>query len=157
MLHIYFGEMPEAIYDTSSYFNNVYLDSWLEDELSQKILKSVDKARVLSPQAVESKALGVIPTTSISGGTKTLLLVHHMPKKIFNASTCGDNCSKWLLAIAKQHEEDITINLRHLMNFDPEGKGKRFVIQIANTGEIVHDMKEYVIAAGTLLGGESVS
>lgn len=142
--------MSNVIYDTASYFNNVYLDSWLEEEFSQKILRSVDKAKVLSPQAVESKARGVIPVTSISGGAKTLLLIDHMPQKVFNASTCGDNCSKWLLTIAKRHKEDITVNLRHLMNFDPQGKGKQFEIRIANTGQIVHDMKEYVIAVGML-------
>lgn len=157
MLNIFIGEMPGAIYDTASYFNNTYLDFWLEEEFSQKILKSVDKAKVLSPQAVESKARGVIPATSISGGTKTLLLVDHMPQKVFNVSHCGDNCSKWLLTIAKRHKEDITVNLRHMMNFDPEGQGKRFEIRIANTGEIVHDMKEYVVAVGMLLGGENVS
>lgn len=150
MLNIFIGEMPNVIYDTASYFNNVYLDSWLEEDLSQKILKSVDKAKVLSPQAVESKVRGVIPVTSISGGAKTLLLIDHMPQKVFNASTCGDNCSKWLLTIAKRHKEDITVNLRHLMNFDPQGKGNHFEIRIANTGQIVHDMKEYVIAVGML-------
>jgi hypothetical protein len=157
VLNIFFGDMPGAIYDTASYFNNTYLDSWLEEDLSQKILKSVDKAKVLGPQAVESQALGVIPATSISGGAKTLLLVEHMPQKVFNVSTCGDNCSKWLLTIAKRHKEDITVNLHHLMNFDPEGSGKRFEIRIVNTGDIVHDMKEYVVVAGTLLGGENIS
>ena len=62
--------------------------------------------------------------------------------KIFNASTCGDNCAKWLLKIAES--EDRTINLRHLMNF---GKDP-FVIRILNTGEIVHSMEELVSIAG---------
>lgn len=152
MLNIYFGNMPDAIYDTASYFNNTYLDKWIDEPFSKDILKDIDKATVLSPQAVQSKALGVIPVTSISGGAKTLLLVDHMPKKVFNASTCGDNCAKWLLKIAGRHKEDITINLHHLMNFDSEHKGKTFEIRIANTGEVVHNMEEYVIAAGTLLG-----
>lgn len=107
---------------------------------------------VLSPQAVNSKALGVIPVTAISRGTKTLLLIDHMPRKVFNASACGDNCAKWLLKIADRHEEDITVNLQHLMNFDPKHKGISFEIRIANTGEIVHNMEKYVIDAGTLLG-----
>ena len=154
MLNIYFGDMPDAIYDTASYFNNTYLDSWAEEEFTQDVLKAIDKAEVLGPQAVNSKALGVIPMTGISGGAKTLLLIDHMPKKVFNASTCGDNCAKWLLNIANRHKEDITINLRHLMNFDPDNKGKKFQIRIANTGEIVHNMKEYVLAAAPLLGGE---
>ena len=40
------------------------------------------------PQAVDSKALGVIPVTKLSGGTKTLLLILNEPEKIFNAFFC---------------------------------------------------------------------
>ena len=137
MLNIFFGELPEAIYDTASYFNNVYLDDWIEEDFSKSVLRAIDKAEVLSPQAVKTKALGVIPVTSISGGAKTLLLIDHMPKKVFNASTCGDNCAKWILKIADRHKEDITITLHHLMDFDPAHKGNGFEIRIANTGEIV--------------------
>ncbi len=35
--------------------------------------------------------------------------------KIFNASACGDNCAKWILKIGGQ--KDLTINLRHIMDF----------------------------------------
>ncbi len=44
MLNIYYGDMPEAIFNTSVYFNNTYYDSWLEDEFARKMIKSVDKA-----------------------------------------------------------------------------------------------------------------
>lgn len=40
--------------------------------------------------------------------------------------------------------EDITINLRHLMDF---GNGT-FEIEVINNGRIVHDMTELVDAAG---------
>ena len=33
------------------------------------------------------------------------------PDRIFNASTCGDNCAKWILEIGRI--KDVTINLRH--------------------------------------------
>lgn len=152
MLNIYFGDLPEAIYDTSSYFNNTYLDSWLEDDFSKRVIKAIDKAEVLSPHAIDSWALGVIPVTSLSGGVKTLLLIDHQPEKVFNASTCGDNCAKWLLMIAKRHKADITINLLHLMDFDVGRAGKKpFDIRIANTGEVVHDMGALVLSGGSLL------
>ena len=93
MLCIIFGEIPEDM--EKKYVYNTYLDNWLTDDLSVKMIKSVDKAVVLSPNAVDSKALGVIPVTKISGGLKTLLLLRHDDTKIFNASTCGDNCAKW--------------------------------------------------------------
>ncbi len=41
------------------------------------------------------------------------------------------------------------------MDVERERKGKRFEIRIGNTGQIVHDMGEYVVAAGLLLGGEA--
>lgn len=154
MLNIYFGDMPEAIYDTASYFNNTYLDKWLKDAFSQKIIKAIDKAKVISTQAIESKALGVIPVTGLSGGAKALLLIHHEPQKVFNASTCGDNCAKWILEIAKKHEEDITINLRHLMDFDRDGKAVSFEIRILNSGKVVHNMAELVMEAGIYLQSE---
>ena len=156
MLNIYFGTTPDAIYDTATYFNNTYLDNWITDERARKIIRAVDKAEVLSPQAVDSKALGVIPVTGLSGGTKTLLLIDHMPDKVFNASTCGDNCAEWLLKIAEAHEEDITVNLHHIMDFDHEGKGKPFDIRIVNNGKLVHSMSELVPEAGLLLGGDGI-
>ena len=56
---------------------------------------------------------------------------------MFNASTCGDNCAKWLLKIAEK--EDRTVNLRHVMNFGTEP----FEIEVLNTGTIVHNAREY--------------
>ena len=77
MLRTYFGDMEDAIYNTSMYFDNSYLDSWLEDDMTKKIIKSVDKAEVIGTKAIESKALGVIPIKQLSHGTKTLLLIRH--------------------------------------------------------------------------------
>ena len=45
------------------------------------------------------------------------MLLRHDDTKIFNASTCGDNCAKWILRIAKESKKDIVINLRHVMDF----------------------------------------
>ena len=90
--------------------------------------------------------LGQIPPERLSGGTKTLLLILNESEKIFNASTCGDNCAKWILEIGKR--KDITINLRHLMGF---GKNTEFEIRIKNGGEIVHSMKELIPVASKYL------
>jgi len=140
MLNIIYGEMPDAIFNTSLYFDNTYYDAWLDDEFVREMIKSVDKAEVLSGQAVDSKALGVIPVTKISGGLKTLMLIYNQPEKVFNASTCGDNCAKWILKIADRLEKDVTINLHHIMDF---GEGQ-FEINILNNGKVVHNMSELV-------------
>lgn len=139
MLNIVYGNEPESIYNTNIYFKNSYEPEWIESELAKKIILDIDGSEVLSSECINSPVLGQIPPERLSGGTKTLLLIFNEPEHIFNASTCGDNCAKWLLEIGKQ--KDITINLRHMMSF---GKDVYFDIYIKNGGEIVHTMKELV-------------
>lgn len=142
MLNIYYGKMPEAIFNTAVYFKNVYEDSWITDPFAKEMILDVDKSIVLGNAVIDSPVLGKISPTALSGGVKTLILIKNEPEKIFNASTCGDNCAKWILKMAE--DRDVTINLRHLMNF---GKGP-FEIRILNTNQIVHDRKELVSIAG---------
>lgn len=142
MLNIFYGDMPEAIFNTSVYFKNVYEDEWILDSFVKEMIMDIDKSMVLDKAVIDSPVMGKIPPTSLSGGVKTLILMKNEPEKIFNASTCGDNCAKWILEIAKIQE--LTINLRHLMNF---GDGE-FEIKILNTNQIVHSMKELVPIAG---------
>lgn len=78
----------------------------------------------------------------MSGGVKTLILVKFDKDKVFNVSTCGDNCAKWLLRIAES--EDRTVNLLHLMDFGKES----FAVRVLNTDQIVHSMEELVSIAG---------
>ncbi len=134
--------MPEAVFNTSVYFKNVYEDSWITDPMAKEMILDIDKSAVLGGAVIDSPVLGKIAPTSLSGGVKTLILMKNERNKIFNASTCGDNCAKWILRLAET--EDLTINLRHLMNF---GSGT-FEICILNTNQIVHTMKELVPIAG---------
>ncbi|EID83922.1 hypothetical protein MSI_26840 [Treponema sp. JC4] len=142
MLNIIFGDCKDVIYNTSVFFKNVYEDEWLLEEDTKQMILDIDKSKVLSANAIESPVLGGIPPTSLSGGVKTLILIAHMPDKIFNASNCGDNCAPWLLKIAEK--KDVTINLRHLMNFGTD----KFEAKIVNTGKIIHSAKEYLIEYG---------
>lgn len=145
MLNIYFGDMPQAIYNTAVYFKNTYEDDWITDELSREMIKDIDRSTVIAPRIIDSPVLGAITPRELSGGVKTLILIAHVPDRIFNASTCGDNCAKWLLKMGE--EKDITINLRHLMDF---GRGK-FDIHILNTDQIVHSMEELIPIAGMIV------
>ena len=101
MLNIYFGDMPSAIYNTEIYFKNTYEDSWILDDFAKKVIKKVDGSDVIDAQAIKSPVLGVIPPTELSGGVKTLLLIKNCPDEVFNASTCGDNCARFILELAK--------------------------------------------------------
>lgn len=97
MLNIFYGDMPEAIYNTSVYFKNVYQEEWLTTPLAREMILDVDKSTVLGNAVIDSPVMGKIPPTGLSGGVKTLLLIANVPDKIFSASTCGDNCAKWIL------------------------------------------------------------
>ncbi|MBD5137595.1 MAG: DUF4869 domain-containing protein [Lachnospiraceae bacterium] len=134
--------MPEAIYNTAVYFKNAYEDAWIIDPVAKEMIYEVDKSTVLEGAVIDSPIMGKIAPTALSGGVKTLILIKNVPSKVFNASTCGDNCAKWILKLAEK--EDITINLRHLMDF---GEGT-FDIRIMNTNQVVHSMKELVPIAG---------
>ena len=48
MLSVFFGDMPDAIYNTSVYFQNQYRDDWLTKPLSKEIIQDVDKSEVVS-------------------------------------------------------------------------------------------------------------
>ncbi len=146
MLSIYYGDMPEAIYNPAVYFKNIYTDDWIVDELSREMILDVDKSTVIGPRVIDSPVLGGISPRELSGGVKTLISIYKVPEKIFNASTfCGDNCARWILKIADM--QDITINLRHLMDF---GDGE-FTAKILNTNQIVHNMGELVPIAGMIV------
>ena len=140
MLNVYFGDMPDAIFNTAVYFKNTYRDSWITNPLSVQMIKDVDKSDVVSESVIESPVLGSITPLALSGGVKTLMLVKFDREHVFNASTCGDNCAKWLLKIAENRK--VVINLHHVMDF---GKGP-FKIKVLNNGKTVSNMDELLTA-----------
>lgn len=142
MLNVYFGDMPDAIYNTNIYFNNTYKDSWITKPLSREIIQAVDHSEVIDEKTIASPVFGNMSPKKLSGGVKTLLLIAYDKTKAFNASTCGDNCAEWILRIAD--DKKVIINLRHLMDF---GKGE-FKIRVLNTGKIVKNMGDLVAEAG---------
>lgn len=145
MLNIIFGKIDNVIFNTSVFFKNSYEESWLLEKETQQMILDIDKSKVLGNGAIESPVLGIIPPTSLSGGVKTLILISHISDKIFNASNCGNNCASWLLKIGK--EKNVTVNLRHLMNF---GDGC-FELNVVNKNKIVRSMDELLEIAGDLL------
>ena len=144
MLRVWFGKKENAIYNTSVFFKNGYQDEWITDDFARAVISDVDKSEVISPNLIRSPVLGDISPLQLSGGVKALILMKHYPRKIFNASNCGDNCSKWILKLG--NEIDFTINLHHVMNFGNQS----FEIRIMNAGNgrmrIAHDMQEFLDA-----------
>lgn len=142
MLSIYYGNMPSAIYNTAVYFKNTYDEEWITNPPAPQMIHDIDKSEVISGGVIDSPVLGKISPLGLSGGVKTLILMANEPDKIFNASTCGDNCAAWILRLGAAR--DLTINLRHLMDFGPG----TFTIRILNEDKVVHNMRELVPVAG---------
>lgn len=139
MLKIIFGDIENSIYFPPAYFDNTYEDEWITDDFSKKMKLDVDKSKVIGPHLIESPVLGPISPKDISGGVKTLILMKFdNTEKIFNASSCGDNCAKWIVEIAKM--KDLTINLHHVMDFS---KVADFDAIMLNTGKTIHNYREY--------------
>ncbi len=134
--HLFLGICRLQFIILRSISKNTYEDSWILDDFAKKVIKRVDGSDVIDAQAIKSPVLGIIPPTELSGGVKTLLLIKNCPDEVFNASTCGDNCARFILELAKA--KDVTINLRHIMDFDKA----RFAAKILNDDSIVHNMEE---------------
>lgn len=79
MLHIFFGEMPHAIFNTAVYFKNVYEDSWITDPFDKEMIQDIDKSVVLDSGVIDSPVIGKIPPERLSDGVKTLMLVKNLP------------------------------------------------------------------------------
>ena len=143
MLSIYLGELDDAIYHPPTYFDNRYEDEWITAPLSVDMIRNIDQSEVISSHLIDSPVLGPISVKELSGGVKTLILMAFDESgRIFNASACGDNCAKWIIKISES--KDLTINLRHIMDFGNQD----FEAKILSTGDIVHNMLEFVDIAG---------
>lgn len=148
-INIIFGDYEKKIiYNTDMYFNNTFRPEWLEDGMIQKVIKSVDKSEVINGSSINSPVFGTMPPQKLSGGVKTLMLIYQRPDLIFNASTCGDNCAKWIEKFAK--EKDFVINLYHTMHFSE----KNFKAYIVNADKVVDSYDEYVFMADKYCRGQ---
>lgn len=140
MLKIIFGDVDNAIYHPPTYFDNRYEDEWITAPLTVKMIQDIDKSEVIGPHLIQSPVLGPISVKDISGGVKTLILMAYDESgKIFNASACGDNCTPWIVEIAKS--KDLTINLHHVMDFSRVGV---FDALMLNTNREIHNYGEYL-------------
>ncbi|SET12911.1 protein of unknown function [Pseudobutyrivibrio sp. C4] len=141
MLSIYFGE-KENVMHGPSWFKFNYNPEWFKDELVQQMIEDIDKSKVVSNQLIQSEVLGPIPPERLSGGVQTLISAYGRPDLVFNATSCGENCAKWLLKIGEV--KDITVNLRYFMPFNDM---EPFKIKILNNDTIVTNMDEYTDVA----------
>lgn len=83
MLNIFYGDMPQAIYNPVIFFKNTYTDEWIVDNLSRAMIQDVDRSTVLGPRVIDSPVLGGISPVELSGGVKTLIAIYKMPELVF--------------------------------------------------------------------------
>ena len=142
MLRIHFGSIPEEIYNTEMFYENQYDRNWVMDDFARKVIRDIDDSEVLAPDVIRNDIFGTFPSTELSAGVKTLLLIKNMPNKVFNISNCGDNCAKYILELAQ--ERDIKVTLHHAMYF-----GKEFSVKVVNNGKrkIISDPVEFLLLA----------
>ena len=149
MLKIHFGKVEGAFYGPSWFWAN-YEIRWFEDPLVCNMLNAVDKSEYVGGYLIQSEILGPISPKDLSGGVKTLISILKRPDLVFDATSCGPNCAKWLLEIGKQ--EDVLIMLEYFMPFDGYAP---FEVYIENLDKTFQDENEYAYAALDLLHVEA--
>ena len=145
MLKIFFGEMGTANYGPS-WFKYNYHPEWLKEPFVQQMIEDVDHSRYVDGLVIDSPVLGPIPPERLSGGLKTLIMIHERPDLVFDATSCGDNCAKWLLEIGKQ--KDVLVNLNYLMDFR---KYEPFQIYVKNEDKLVTNYIDFLSTAENYL------
>ncbi len=70
MLKIYYGDMPEAIFNTAVYFKNAYEDAWITDPAAREMILDVDKSIVLDSGVIDSPVLDKIPPCPFPAASK---------------------------------------------------------------------------------------
>ena len=65
MLNIFYGDMPQAIYNTAVYFKNVYEEEWITQPLVKEMILDVDKSVVLDGGVIDSPVMVKIPPVSL--------------------------------------------------------------------------------------------
>lgn len=141
MLNIFLGEREQVAYGPL-WFKYSYEPEWFSDPLVQKMMEDVDHSHYVGGTIIESDVLGPIPPETLSGGLKTLILIYKKPDMVFDATSCGPNCARWLLEIGKR--EDVTVNLRYFMPMDGL---EPFEIRIVNADKIVRTAEDYAFTA----------
>ncbi len=141
MLHIYFGEMEDVNYGPD-WFKTNYNPAWLKDSFVSDMIKDIDHSDYVDGLIINSPVLGPIPPERLSGGVQTLIMIYEKPELIFDATSCGANCAKWLLEIGKK--KDVTVNLNYLMRFPDSDILEVF---IKNENRLITSSEDYVLTA----------
>lgn len=146
MLYVYFGSINpttsprEYVTSIDSWFDSYYEKDWLTDGWAERVIREVDKSKMIAPEVVDSPWLGMIPITKISGGAKQLIMAKAVKGIVFNGNNFGDNCFPLLLELSTKM--DIMMDLYYYPNFDWV---RDIPVTVINTGKVIRDRREFGI------------
>lgn len=116
MLHILFQETKGAIFYPPTFFKRVRKAAWFRDPLVIEMVKDIDNVTVHGPSELVHPRLGELTIDDLSGGVKTLILLHMMSDThLFDITACGENCTKWVAKMGR--EKELYVVLRYVMPF----------------------------------------
>ena len=151
MLRITFHENESTVYDMDAAFQSLFKAEWLEDQLVKDMIMGVDKSEVQSPYCIMSPVFGQISPFMLSGGVKALIMMLKTDYQMW-ASSCGDNCAKWILRIAEEKEKqgkELEICLEHYMDFGAEdGEIYDFPFFCLDTNKVEESYEDYTSENG---------
>lgn len=113
------------------YFDNVYENSWFEDNIVKDIIFDTDKSKI-DGLCVLSPVLGSISVEKLSGGCKVLILMYKLDDFVVNLTWLSENCEDWLIKISNLK------NIKVVMTgYDLHFIGKELNFRCLNDGELI--------------------
>lgn len=146
MLNVLFGFDSECIRDIDLYFDNVYEENWLEDDVVKDMILDIDQSEVIGNQLITSPVLGPIPPERLSGGVKALICMYKTDAYI-DLIVCGPNCEKWILKISK--EKDVTAGMS---GFDLTFENMEIEAICLNDKSAITNYKEWILKMNEFVG-----
>lgn len=145
MLYVWFGtitgkdEANKCYVNTiDSIFDSFFEESWTDNDWAKRIIKEIDRSKLLYPKVIESPWLGITDIFKISGGAKALIMMNQIQDVVYNGNSMGDNCFKYLLELSKT--KDIAIELYYMPRFDWVEGAK---VTCINSGNIITSRKAW--------------
>lgn len=118
MITLYYGkreDQPKPLLERiPGTFRINYQPTWVDDNLSRKLLEEVERVKVESPWCLHHYAYGQISPYMISSGVQHLLLMRHCPNlrktHMFDCAYFGDNCAPYIQLMAQEIDIDLYVD-----------------------------------------------
>lgn len=137
MIYITVAEPDNLIKEVEGWFKFNKQKEWFNIPLVKQIILGIDNTVAVKDEYMESPVFGGCSSDRLSTGCKAVILMYVQDRPVY-ATKCGDNCSPFILDVAKV--KDITICLHHCLT----GFDRDFDAMFLETGVITHNEEEYI-------------